>query len=80
MLKDEKEALATPTMAVVASLATAAVFAGDLETAAKHVEGLWRIIDLRGGFDVVGRGGMVEHKAQRYLGSHALRASKISAD
>lgn len=65
MLTSETEALATPTMAVVASLATAAVFGGDFETAAKHVDGLWRMIDLKGGFDVVGRGGMVEHKAQR---------------
>lgn len=65
MLTDEKMALETSTMAVVASLATAAVFGGDFETAQKHVDGLWRMIDLKGGFDVVGRGGMVEHKAQR---------------
>lgn len=65
MLQDEKEALSTGAMAVVASLATAAVFSGDLDTAAMHVDGLWRMIEVKGGFDVVGRGGMVEHKAQR---------------
>ena len=65
VLEDKVEGLKTSTMAVVASLAMAAVFGGDLETARMHIDGLWRIIEVKGGWNAVGRGGMVEHKAQR---------------
>jgi len=65
VLEDKVEGLKTSTMAVVASLAMAAVFGGDLETARMHIDGLWRIIEVKGGWDAVGRGGMIEHKAQR---------------
>ncbi|SPQ22769.1 4248f89a-6488-4b15-b872-058bfed90f9e [Thermothielavioides terrestris] len=63
-LDDQKEAVELSTMAVVASLAMAAVIAGDLSTAAKHMDGLHRIIELRGGLQSLGPDSMIEHKAR----------------
>jgi hypothetical protein len=63
-LDDEKEAIEFSTMAVVASLAMAAVVAGDLTTAAKHMDGLRRIVELRGGLRSLGPSSMIEHKAR----------------
>lgn len=52
-------------MAVVTSLAMAAVLFGELETAGKHMDGLARMVDLRGGFKALGKGAIMEHKARR---------------
>ena len=63
-LDDKKEAVELSTMAVVASLAMAAVVAGDLEAAGTHMDGLHRIVELRGGLRSLGHGSMIEHKAK----------------
>ncbi|KAI0410435.1 hypothetical protein F5X98DRAFT_359577 [Xylaria grammica] len=43
--------LSDSTVSVILSLAGQAFCAGDLKTATKHMEGIHRIIELRGGFD-----------------------------
>ncbi|KAH6649230.1 hypothetical protein F5144DRAFT_500195 [Chaetomium tenue] len=63
-LDDEKEAVGLATMGSVASLAMSAVVAGDLETAVKHMDGLKKIIDLRGGMKSFGSDSMIGHKAR----------------
>lgn len=63
-LDDPKEAMELSTMAVVTSLAMAAVIAGDLETAAKHMDGLKKMVEIRGGLQSLGTGSMIEHKAR----------------
>lgn len=42
-------ATSDPTIAVVLSLAMAADVLGDVETAGKHVEGMFQLVKLRGG-------------------------------
>ncbi|CAM1508640.1 Fc.00g054880.m01.CDS01 [Cosmosporella sp. VM-42] len=65
-------------MAVVTSLATAAAMLGDLETAQKHMDGLHRMIELRGGLKCLGNRSMIEHKAQRIdLGLAMRTGSKM---
>ena len=48
-LDDEREAIKLSTMAVVASLAMVTVIVGDFETAGKHMDGLQKMVELRGG-------------------------------
>ncbi|KAK4097296.1 hypothetical protein N658DRAFT_500607 [Parathielavia hyrcaniae] len=62
-LDDQRQAVELSTTAVVASLAMAAVIAGDLATAAKHMDGPQRILQLRGGLQSLQPGSMLEHKA-----------------
>lgn len=64
-LQDDNEATTTSTMTVVISLAAAAAILGDLETVEKHMNGLRRMIELRGGLHTLREGSVVEHKAQR---------------
>ncbi|KAL2135127.1 hypothetical protein VTI74DRAFT_9720 [Chaetomium olivicolor] len=61
---DREEAIKLSTMAVVTALAMAAVIAGDLTTAARHMDGLQRILQLRGGIESLGANSMIEHKAR----------------
>lgn len=63
-LDDKRKAMEHSTMAVVASLAMAAVVAGDLDTAGMHMDGLHRMVELRGGLRSLGPGSMIEHKAR----------------
>jgi hypothetical protein len=63
-LNDRDEAVQLSTMAVITSLAMASVIAGDLDTAAKHMDGLYRIVELRGGLHSLEPGSMIEHKAR----------------
>ncbi|KAH6900766.1 hypothetical protein B0T10DRAFT_36862 [Thelonectria olida] len=64
-LSDKNEATADSTLTVVLSLATAAAILGDLETVKKHMSGVCRMIELRGGIKTIERGSMIEHKARR---------------
>ncbi|KAH8671730.1 hypothetical protein BX600DRAFT_510390 [Xylariales sp. PMI_506] len=64
-LDDPLDAIADSTMIVVASLAAAAVILGDLEAAEKHLDGLSRMVELRGGAVSLADGDMLIHKAQR---------------
>lgn len=66
-LADAEGATADSTMIVVASLATGSLIAGDFETARKHLDGLYRILNMRGGIQTLQQGGMIEYKAQRYV-------------
>ena len=59
------EATSDDTMVVVTSLAMAAMLLGELETAGKHMDGLARIVELRGGFKALGTAAIIEHKARR---------------
>lgn len=65
-LADAKGATSDSTMVVVASLATGSLIAGDFETTKKHLDGLHRILNMRGGVQTLEQGGMIEYKAQRY--------------
>jgi len=65
-LSDGDGAPSYSTMIVVASLATGSLIAGDFETAKKHLDGLHRILNMRGGIQTLQQGGAVEYKAQRY--------------
>ncbi|KAM5342165.1 hypothetical protein ACJ41O_015196 [Fusarium nematophilum] len=64
-LNDESESIALATMGVVTTLASAASVLGDLETVGKHMDGLGRIVELRGGVGSIESGSLIEHKAQR---------------
>lgn len=64
-LGDKSNATSDSTLSVVVSLATAAVFLGDMHTLAKHMDGLYQMVQIRGGVDTLGHGTMLEHKAQR---------------
>lgn len=72
-LDNKDEALQPSTMAVVTSLAMATVIAGDLKTAAKHMDGLHRIIQLRGGLGSLGTASMIEHKARAQVSAEPRR-------
>lgn len=65
-LADAEGATSDSTLIVVASLATGSLVAGDFETARKHLDGLHRILNMRGGIQTLQQGGMIEYKAQRY--------------
>lgn len=66
-MNDGDDATATSTMTAVTTLATAAAIFGDLETAEKHMNGLYHMVALRGGLKILIPGGMIEHKAQRQV-------------
>ena len=59
------QATSDNTIVVVTSLAMAAMLLGELGTAGKHMDGLARIVELRGGFKALGKASIVEHKARR---------------
>jgi len=63
-LDSEDEATSYPTMVVVTSLAAASLTFGDLDMAQKHLDGLERIIQLRGGLGSLAERYYIEHKAQ----------------
>lgn len=63
-LDDQQQAVELSTTAIVASLAMAAVLTGDHETAAKHMDGLKKIVDLRGGLSSLGEDSMIVYKAK----------------
>ncbi|KAK7433157.1 hypothetical protein QQZ08_000088 [Neonectria magnoliae] len=64
-VQNSDEATTSSTMVVVLSLATAAALLGDVQSAATHMKGLHRMIELRGGLKTISKGGMLEHKTQR---------------
>ncbi|KAL2015673.1 hypothetical protein VTK56DRAFT_5030 [Thermocarpiscus australiensis] len=63
-LDNQKEAVELTTISVVLSLALAAVITGDLTTASKHMDGLRRIVELRGGLQSLGPGSLMADKAR----------------
>ncbi|KAE8165719.1 hypothetical protein BDV40DRAFT_257392 [Aspergillus tamarii] len=63
-LEDSVEATTSSTMTVVGLLSLAGIIAGDLESAAKHMDGLQRIIELRGGWGTLIDRETIEHKAK----------------
>ncbi|KAE8369789.1 hypothetical protein BDV27DRAFT_120206 [Aspergillus caelatus] len=63
-LGDRIEATKSSTMTVVGLLSLAGIIAGDLESAAKHMDGLQRMIELRGGWDSLIDRETIEHKAK----------------
>jgi uncharacterized membrane-anchored protein len=63
-LNDREASTSYSTMVVVASLATAALIVGDLEAAQKHLDGLTRMLELRGGLKSLGSKSMIAFKAQ----------------
>lgn len=50
--EDDKAKISDSTIGIVLKLATAAPFIGDYQASEQHMEGLRRIVDLRGGLDV----------------------------
>lgn len=64
-LDKPSDSTSNSTLAVVTSLAMAAISLGELETAGKHMDGLARMVELRGGFKSLGKGAIIEHKARR---------------
>lgn len=53
LLGDDDEAkISDATICTVLKLASAAQFQGDVETARQHMQGLRKMVDLRGGLDV----------------------------
>ncbi|KAI5467777.1 hypothetical protein BGZ63DRAFT_35931 [Mariannaea sp. PMI_226] len=65
IISSDEEATSDSTLAVVLSLATAAAILGDIETVKRHMSGLCRIIEMRGGLESFEQGSMVEHKSER---------------
>ncbi|SPN99275.1 uncharacterized protein DNG_02312 [Cephalotrichum gorgonifer] len=63
-LNSSSEVTKDYTLSVVILLATAACLDGDFETATKHRDGLYKVIDLRGGLDTIAPGGLLEQKIQ----------------
>lgn len=63
-LQDTAEATKSSTMAVVGLLSMASIIAGDLASAAKHIDGLYRMVELRGGWYSLIDGETIEHKAK----------------
>jgi len=66
-LYDQTTATSYATMVVVASLASGALVLGDLETANKHMDGLMKMLEVRGGLESLGDDNMVAHKARSYV-------------
>ncbi|KAI6779227.1 uncharacterized protein J7T54_007754 [Emericellopsis cladophorae] len=64
-LVDSVAATSEATMSTVVSLATAAAILGDLDSLQKHVDGLSRMIELRGGLDTLEPGNFIVLKATR---------------
>ena len=63
-LDSKADATSYPTMVVVTSLAAASLTFGELETTQKHLDGLERIIQMRGGLGSLPERYYIEHKAQ----------------
>lgn len=66
-LQDKSTATAMATVGAIVNLASAASSFGDVETARKHMDGLCRIFELRGGVSPFGTAGLAEMKCQRYV-------------
>ncbi|VUC33514.1 unnamed protein product [Clonostachys rosea] len=64
-LQSNNSSTSNATMAVIVSLATSAIMLQDFGMVKAHMDGLYRLIQLRGGLSALGEGSMVEHKAQR---------------
>ncbi|KAI1061465.1 hypothetical protein LB506_011896 [Fusarium annulatum] len=64
-LQDESTATAMATVGAIVNLASAASSFGDVETARKHMDGLCRIFELRGGVSPFGTAALAEMKCQR---------------
>lgn len=64
-INNDKTATSNCTITAVVSLATAAAILGDNETLEKHMAGLCRMIELRGGIETFERGSLIESKASR---------------
>lgn len=74
-LYDQATATSYATMVVVASLASGALALGDLETANKHMDGLMKMLEVRGGLESLGEDNMVSRKARTYV---SLRTVSLS--
>ncbi|KAL5619956.1 hypothetical protein FOBRF1_003202 [Fusarium oxysporum] len=64
-LQDKSAATAMPTVGAIVNLASAASSFGDVETARKHMDGICRIFELRGGISPFGTAALAEMKCQR---------------
>lgn len=63
-INSKKDATSYATMVVITSLASASILLGELETASKHLDGLYRVVQVRGGLKTLKTGDMVVHKAR----------------
>ncbi|KAH7151901.1 hypothetical protein B0J13DRAFT_251043 [Dactylonectria estremocensis] len=63
-IQNDREATTESTMTVVMSLASAAAILGDIESLGKHMDGLHRMIEMRGGLSALDSG-VIKHKAHR---------------
>ncbi len=63
-LDNPTEATQYTTCATIMSLAVAFLIAGDIETTGKHLDGLRKILNLRGGMKSLGSGSIIEYKAR----------------
>ncbi|KAG7411852.1 hypothetical protein Forpe1208_v008426 [Fusarium oxysporum f. sp. rapae] len=73
-LPDKSTATAIATVGAIVNLASAASSFGDVETARKHMDGLCRIFELRGGISPFGTAALAEMKCQRDLSINVRRA------
>ncbi|KAF5543981.1 Citrate synthase [Fusarium napiforme] len=64
-LLDKSTATAMATVGAIVNLASAASSFGDVDTARKHMDGLCRIFELRGGISPFGTAPLAEMKCQR---------------
>ncbi|KAM5511525.1 hypothetical protein FOXYSP1_11625 [Fusarium oxysporum f. sp. phaseoli] len=64
-LQDKSTATAMATVGAIVNLASAASSFGDVETARKHMDGICRIFELRGGISPLGTAALAEMKCQR---------------
>ncbi|VTT69017.1 unnamed protein product [Fusarium fujikuroi] len=64
-LQDKSTATAMATVGAIVNLASAASSFGDVETARKHMDGICRIFELRGGVSPFGTAALAEMKCQR---------------
>ncbi|KAK5659922.1 hypothetical protein OQA88_13386 [Cercophora sp. LCS_1] len=63
-INSKKDATSYATMVVITSLASASTLLGEFETAGKHLDGLHRVLEVRGGIESLDPGDMVVHKAR----------------
>lgn len=68
---DEDMRISDSTMGVVLKLASAAHFEGDFKASMHHMEGIRRMVDLRGGLDVF-QGKQILAEMLRYVENSAL--------
>ena len=76
-LNDVHAATTLATIAVITNLTSAASACGDMETTIKHMDGLCRILELRGGIAPVDTASMIELKCQRYLIYRIFRSAHL---